>query len=185
MVHADIRPLIFCLVGYADFQRFSELANLRIRDISIYQDHMELFVESSITDQLRKGTTVVIARSGTCICPVAMLERYLCTAAVKSEQFLFRGIIHSKNGSKLRDNGGLSYTTVRETVLERFKAIGLDKQQYGLHSLRAGGASGAANAGVPDRMFKRHGRWHSENAKDSYIADSLQNRLQVSEDIGL
>ena len=116
-----------------------------------------------------------------------MLERYLFTTAVKldkSEQFLYRGIIRSKNGSKLRENGGLSYTTVRETVLERFKAIGLDKQQYGLHSLRAGGASAAA-AGVPDRMFKWHGCWRSENAKDGYIADSLQNRLQVSKDIGL
>ena len=70
---------------------------------------MELFIESSKTDQLRQGATVVIARSGTCLCPVGMLERYLCTAAVKldkSEQFLFRGIIHSKNGSRLRVNGG-------------------------------------------------------------------------------
>ena len=35
------------------------------------------------------------------------------------------------------------------------EAIGLDKQQFGLHSLRVGGASAAGNAGVPDRFFKR------------------------------
>ena len=49
---------------------------------------------------------------------------------------------------------------------------------YGLHSLRAGGASAAANAGVPDRMFKRHGRWRSENAKDGYIACRIGYKCQ-------
>ena len=52
---------------------------------------------------------------------------------------------------------GTSYTTIREAVLQKIEAIGLDKQQYGRHSLRAGGASAAAKAGMFDRMFKRHG----------------------------
>ena len=33
-----------------------------------------------------------------------------------------------------------------------------------------GGASTAANAGVPDRLFKKHGRWKSENAKKMAIS---------------
>ena len=36
--------------------------------------------------------------------------------------------------------------------------VGSDKKQFSLHSLRSGGASAAANAGIPDRCFKRHGR---------------------------
>ena len=102
-----------------------------------------------------------------------------------SDSFLFRGIIQTKNGSKLRSKVGLSYTAVREAVLAKLEAIGLDRREYGLHSLRAGGATSAANAGVPDRMFKRHGRWRSENAKDGYVKDSLDSRLQVSRKIGL
>ena len=39
------------------------------------------------------------------------------------------------------------------------------------------GATAAANAGVPDRLFKRHGRWASESAKDGYVQDSLSSRL--------
>ena len=31
----------------------------------------------------------------------------------------------------------------------------------------------AANAGVEDQLFKRHGRWRSENAKD-YIVNANQ-----------
>ena len=40
---------------------------------------------------------------------------------------------------------------------------------FGLHSLRAGGASAAANSHVSDRLFKRHSRWKSEKSKDRYI----------------
>jgi len=47
------------------------------------------------------------------------------------------------------------------------------------HSLRAGGATAAAEAGVPDRIFKRDGQWKSENAKDGYVKDSLEKRLKV------
>ena len=185
---ADIRALTFCLLGYAGFLRFDELSHLRLCDITFHQQHLELFIESSKTDQLREGALVVIARTGTNLCPVAMLERYLNLASVpagQSDSFLFRGITHTKNGTKLREKGGLSYTTIREAVLQKLEAIGLDRRQYGLHSLRAGGASAAANAGVPDRMFKRHGRWRSENAKDGYIKDSLESRLQVSKKLGL
>ena len=99
---------------------------------------------------------MVITRTGTSLCPVAMLEHYLTMACVsldESDNFIFRGIIHTKKGSRLRDKGtcSLSYTTVWETVLEKLEAIGLEKSQYGLHSLGAGGASAAANAGVPDQ----------------------------------
>ena len=44
-------------------------------------------------------------------------------------------------------------------MLEAFKDIVPDISAIGTHSLRSGGATAAANAGVPDRLFKRHGRW--------------------------
>ena len=74
---------------------------------------------------------------------------------------------------------------MREIVLEKLSELGLDRNLFGLHSLRSGGASAAAGAGVPDRLFKRHGRWRSENAKDGYIKDSLESRLSVSQRIGV
>ena len=101
------------------------------------------------------------------------------------EKYLFRGLIVSKSGSKLRPAGQLSYSRMRELVLEKLSMIGLDKSKYGLHSLRSGGALAAANVGVPDRWFKRHGRWRSENAKDGYVKDKLEDRLQVTRNLGL
>ena len=155
--------------------------------MSYYDEHMELYIESSKTDEYRDGAWVVIAKTHTDLCPVQMLRRYMELAAVgsDSEKFLFRGIVHTKSGSSLRSSGGISYTRVRELVLEKLHQIGLDKSKFGLHSLRSGGASAAANAGVPDRWFKRHGRWRSENAKDGYVKDKLEDRLSVSQKIGL
>ena len=105
-----------------------------------------------------------------------MVEHYITLGGVGAspDLYLFRGITRSKNGVKLRLQGGLSYTRMRDLLLEKLSAVGLDAKKCGLHSLRAGGATAAANAGVPDRLFKRHGRWCSENAKDGYVKDSLK-----------
>ena len=43
----------------------------------------------------------------------------------------------------------------------------------------------AANAGVSDRLFKIHGRWRSDNAKDGYIEDSMDKRLSVTRQLGI
>ena len=70
-------------------------------------------------------------------------------------------------------------------MLDKLESIGLDKRKFGVHSLRAGGATAAANAGVPDRLFKRRGRWKSETAKDGYVKDNLAERLTVTKNIGI
>ena len=68
---------------------------------------------------------------------------------------------------------------------DRIQGLGMDPKQFGMHSLRAGGATAAANAGVPDRLFKRHGHWRSESAKDRYVKDSVERRLSVSKSLGI
>ena len=59
---SDICTLTICLMSFAGFLRYSEIANLKEADVSIYEDHMELYIESSKTDQFRDGAWVVIAR---------------------------------------------------------------------------------------------------------------------------
>ena len=69
-------------------------------------------------------------------------------------------------------------------MLEAFKVVP-DISAIGTHSLRNGGTTAAAKAGVPDRLFKRHGRWASESPKDGYVQDSLSSRLSVSKALGI
>ena len=67
----------------------------------------------------------------------------------------------------------------------QFKDIVPNIALFSTHSLRAGGASVAANAGVSDRPFQRHGRWKSVSAKIGYVEDSLESRLLVSKNLGI
>jgi hypothetical protein len=99
--------------------------------LCFFEDHMEVYIESSKTDQFREGVWVVIARTCTALCPVGLMERYVRVAGVgdSQEMCMFRGLVTTKNGCKLRSTGGLSYTGVRELVLEMLAAIGLDKSK--------------------------------------------------------
>ena len=153
----------------------------------VNNEHVEIFVESSKTDQFSKGAWVPIAHTNSDICPIAVLQCYFHLADIQgnAEKLLFRSLSSTKQGYCLRPSGGLSYTWVREQVLEKLKELGLDPKQFSLYSLRSGGASAAASAGVPDRWFKRHGRWLSENAKDGYVKDKLEDRLSVTRSLGL
>ena len=132
---------------------------------------------------------MLIAPSGTPTCPGTMLKQYCTKAAVEhtSENVLFRGVVRTKNGERLRNSGHItcSYTRVRELTLQRLKKLGYDASLFSMHSFRAGGATAAANVGVPDRLFKRHGRWRSESAKDGYVKDSVESRLSVSQSLKL
>ena len=80
-----------------------------------------------------------------------------------SSLHLLHGIVHTEKGQRLCQSGSLSYTRrMRELFLSKLPALGFDAKQFGLHSLRAGGASAAANASIPDRLFKRHGCWNQK-----------------------
>ena len=49
-----------------------------------------------------------------------------------------------------------------------------------LSTAESRGASAAAYAGVSNGLFKRHGRWKTDRAKDGYIKDNLESLLSVS-----
>ena len=47
----------------------------------------------------------------------------------------------------------------------------MDPSAFGMHGMPAGGAIAAAGAGGVDHIFKRHGYWRSESAKDGYVKE--------------
>jgi hypothetical protein len=63
--------------------------------------------------------------------------------------------------------------------LSTLEGIGLDKNKIGLHSLRSGGATTAAAAGIDYRLFKKHGRWKSDKAKEVYVKEYITDRILV------
>ena len=131
----------------------------------------------------RNGNVVLLAKTGHITCPYNLLNRYIQAAGIdfSSSLMFFRSLHFVKsNASYTLRSTGISYTRTREVVLHAFSQLGYSTKLFGLHSLRSGGATAAANAGVNDRLFKRHGRWRSDKAKDGYIKDNLEALLSVS-----
>ena len=93
---SDVRLLVLCLVAFAGFMHCDELFKLQCSDIAFGTESMTINITSSKTDQYRKGSTLVIARTGTPTYPVAMMERY----------FSMGGLCTQEHGKVLWAKGG-------------------------------------------------------------------------------
>ena len=102
---------------------------------------------------------------------------------------LFRPLVFHRSDSSytLRD-GKMSYSSCREILRDSLKQLGLNPDDYGLHSLRSGGITSVVHNScnsVSERLLKLHGRWKTDAAKDMYVEESLNNRLRVTKFLGL
>jgi integrase len=178
----DLRNTCMLLIAFYGFLRCEELVHITCSNVRILAEHVELHIANSKCDQLRLGETVVISKFDSS-CPVELLSKYFdrIEAQDTPNLYLFRRVIFRK-GHKFIDpsNKAISYSNVRDIVKAKAGQLGLDPLLYSTHSLRAGGSTAAANAGISDRLFQRHGRWSSAASKDGYIKDSLESRLSVS-----
>ena len=186
----DQRNISFCIVAYAGFFRFAEVSKIRRHHIEFHDVYMTVYVPTSKTDIYHEGKTTVIAKTNGELCPVANLAQYLSSANIDADSncYIFRAMTFCKslNDYRLRSpDCALSYSTIREMFRDLLYKVGLDSSKFGVHSLRSGGASAAAASGVTDRMFKRHGRWRSDTAKDGYVKAPLVDLLAVTLNIGL
>ena len=95
---ANIRLATVCVLTFAGFLRYDELANIRPCDLELSPSFVTVKIPKSKTDQYRQGSEVVIARTGSVTCPVAMLEEYLRRGGIDldSQLFLFRPIAGPK-----------------------------------------------------------------------------------------
>ena len=106
---------------------------------------MPIFLESSKCNQFRDGAWIVIARTDLPTCLVKALEDYISAAQINlSEDLsLFRALATPRSKEKVRSQG-ISYTRARELIKDAFRDI-KDVSKISVHSLRAGGATSAAN----------------------------------------
>jgi integrase len=178
----DVRNVALMGLAFYAFLRFDDVVRLKVHNIISHSTHVEIEIEKAKNDQLRQGNVVVVAKLAR-HCPVAVLHRYMQLANVQAapNNFLFRRVVCAGGAKRLHHSfQSLSYSNVRDIVKAKAIFLGLDPSCYGTHSLRSGGCSAAANAGVSDRLFQRHGRWASVAAKDGYVKDSLSSRLSVT-----
>ena len=127
--------------------------NPRIRDASISASSLVYHIRQSKTDQLARGTQVVISRARDhAVCPCRAMLTYL-EQLKKPHPSL--ALFHWDNGSPLRRQGFVS-------LLKRsLQLCGYNPSRYNSHSLRVGAATHAAKQGLPEEAIRRLGRWRS------------------------
>ena len=186
--HVHLPNVTMYVLLFAGFFRFDDVSRIRRNDIFFHEGFMAIRVFKSKNDQLRKGDEVIFSEISGSACPVKLLKTYLAHFSIpsSSRDLIFRPISRGKNSFKLvSQDRPISYTTIREAFREDLRSVGVDPSSFGFHSLRSGGATSTANNGVSDRVFQRHGRWKSVQAKDTYVDDDLDQRLSVSKSLGL
>lgn len=190
---------VFTLM-YAGFLRYDDAAHISVhRDLLRVRDsHVEIFLGRSKTDKYFTGSWVVVAASTSKYCPVLLLRRLLTAG----QYVTFPRSDGEDVGPLLRPvgPGGNALKQLTGSVANPIRALGraallesCQRMCHGagirkaitLHSFRIGGATDAAAAGVPDRLFKKHGRWATESAKDRYVREHLDDKLQVSRALAL
>ena len=185
----DSRIAAMCSVGFAGFFRIGELLKIKRADLVFFDNYFQVKIRNSKTDVYSRGNLVSISKGSTCACPRKNLLLYLKQASLLDappEKFIFRGLEFRDGRTFLkRENKPLTYKAARKELSFYLQKCGYLAEDYAWHSFRHGGATKAASAGVSDRLFKKHGRWQSERAKDSYVHESFSDMLSVSKCLGL
>ena len=85
----NVRIVINSLLGFTGFLCFSELEALKESDLQVFDDHLELFIESSKTDQYGDGVWVTIAHTGSRIIPIGIIQCYIKLADITASPILW------------------------------------------------------------------------------------------------
>ena len=81
-----IQAIILIVLGFTTFLRWDELSRMTIDQLTTHPTHASIFVESRKNDPLHDGHTVLVARTGSANCPVALLEKFLAMGLHASGQ---------------------------------------------------------------------------------------------------
>ena len=129
--------------------------------------HMTVNVKHSKSDWQRLGATLTIGATGEDHCPVACMQAYLQTARPNRTGPLFPGLRYQS-----------MLTTLRRLIHK-------DRELYGLHSFRVGGAQALAMAGRSFEYIMSKGRWKNVESVVRYVETPLEIRMTDSRDMTL
>lgn len=169
------------LLGFAGAFRRSELVSLDVADIQFTNDGVIAWIRRSKTDQEGQGTTKGIPYGSTPhTCPVRALRVWL-DAAGMTDGPLFRPIDRHGNVRSRR----LTDHSVAQIVKQGAAAAGLNPKQFSGHSLRAGLATAAAQAGVSERVIMQQTGHKNLTVLRRYIREGSLFRENAAAKVGL
>jgi integrase len=176
-----LRDACMIELAYHTFLRASEIVRMDVGDITFTTEQMH-GVEREVmrvhvnrlskNDSERKGHERLVLGRGTQhdLCLVRRMRAYIRTLGNRTPA---APLFPQKGGDRM------SSATPQHRLRHWLEACGEDPTRYTFHSLRAGGATDAAHAGVPERTIKAHGNWASDIVR-RYLRENIEDRLATS-----
>jgi integrase len=162
----DARDRALLLVGFAAGFRRSELVGLDVPDIEIVPQGLVIHLRRSKTDQEGASRKIGVPFGRTRFCPVTALGLWRERSGF-AEGPLFRPVDRNGRIAAAR----LSSEAISVIVKARVAAAGYDPARYSGHSLRAGLATSAAQAGVAPWRIRQQTGHASDAMLARYVRD--------------
>ena len=178
---AGCRDRTLLLLGFAGALRRSELVGLDVADVTEGTDGLTVHLRRSKTDQEGAGRTVGVPYgSKQATCPVRAWRAWLEVSGI-TEGAAFRPVNRRGHIAPTR----LSAPSVALVLKRHAARAGLDPDEVSGHSLRAGLATAAAAAGVPERVIAEQTGHKGTAMLRRYIREGSLFRENAASAVGL
>jgi integrase len=162
----NARDRALLLIGFAGGFRRSELVGLDLADIEHVRQGVVITLRRSKTDQEGAGRKIGIPHGRTRHCPVIALDNWISVSGIVHGP-VFRPV--DRHGRAATER--LSGEAVSLTVKERVAAAGIDPSGFSGHSLRAGFATSATQAGASSTKIRAQTGHASDAMLARYVRD--------------
>lgn len=173
----SLRNKAILLIGFATGCRRSELADLRMEDISFNSSGLMIIIRQSKADQEGHGYTKAIPYGST-LCPIQALNQWITEAKI-CDGHVFRCI-----GRYGNIGGKLSGKAIAKIIKSLADNAGLQGKFSG-HSLRSGLVTTCANLGMAEYEIMQQTGHKSANVLRGYIQQANLFRNNVVSKIGM
>lgn len=163
---AGKRDAAIILLGFAAALRRSEIAALGVADLSWKSEGVVVHIRKSKRDQDGAGAYVGVVRGHGATDPVAAVHDWVAAAGLDRGDPLF---VRVRRGARIETGRPLTGEAINTIVQRAARSAGLADLPISAHSLRAGHATVAAEAGVPVDRLARTGRWADPRTLATYV----------------
>lgn len=166
------------ILGVSGACRREELYNMKMSDI---EEREEMFIVNVPTTKTNiQRTFTVINRENEAVHYLEILRKYISLRPSNTtSDHLF---LNYRNGKCNRQVVGKGTIGGWPSKIAKYLKLQAPKGFTG-HSFRRTSATLLANKGVDVLGLKRHGGWRSSTVAESYVEDSLQNKIEFAHKI--
>ena len=172
------RVVAAAVTAFSTFMRISEVHALKLEDIEIHQDAINLHVKKAKRNI--QGFNASVPFTGTQNCYGKFIVDYLTKYQLQQHDFFVPALKRVHGGWDLNRQKQISQTAIREGLKELTVKIGLEKKHYCFHSTKRGATTTAARAGISREDVMALGRWKSISMVNLYTKHTQDDLISLS-----